>query len=265
MIDIDYKNGIKILLDEYKDVLDEEIKKGLIWRYKIEDRKLSYEDQQGLLKDIIVQLLVQGRSAKGIETQLNNIKEIIGEWSIENIEKNLDSLGMSDRKIQRLTEILQHLKSSSIDDWIIELHEDNNHIPRMGLKSDDDFLKTHGFYEHIPVDRHTQRFLFRTGIIRWYLKRNNDDVLTLFAGAYEGKYRLFQKIVVAFCKKFCSDVYIQTPNGELRLAENPGILDIVIWRHCGENENLGCRNICGNRPKCNECVLKGACLWYILR
>ncbi len=87
MIDIDYKNGIKSLLGEYKDVLNEEIREGLIWRYKIENRKLTYEDQQRLLEDIITQLLVQGRSAKGVETQINNIKEIIGQWSIENIKK----------------------------------------------------------------------------------------------------------------------------------------------------------------------------------
>ncbi|RLG90053.1 MAG: hypothetical protein DRO36_06725 [Candidatus Hecatellales archaeon] len=267
MIAIDYKKGIKILLDEYKEALNEEIRKGLMWRHKIENRRLSYEDQQELLKDIIAQLLVQGRGAKGVGTQINNIEEKIGGWSIENVEKNLDSLGMSDRKVEKLTKILQYLKDNSISDWIIKLHEDNDQMRdmelSMGLKSDDDFLKDHGFYEHVPVDRHTQRFLFRTGIIQWYLKRN-DDVLTLFAGTYEEKYKLFQKIMVAFCKKFCDDIYVQTPSGELRLAENPGILDIVIWRHCGEDEELGCRNICGNRPKCNECVFKEACLWYKL-
>lgn len=265
MIDIDYKNGIKILLDEYEEVLNEEIKRGLIWRYKIENRKLSCEDQQELLKDVIAQLLVQGKSAKGVEIQINNIKEVIGEWSTKNVEKNLDTLGMSNRKIQKLKDILQYLKSNSIADWIIKLHEDRNHIPSMGLKSDDDFLKSHGFYEHIPVDRHTQRFLFRTGIIQWYLKKNNDDVLTLFSETYEKKYKFFQKIVVALCEKFCDDVYIQIPDVKLRLAENPGILDIVIWRHCGEDENLGCRNICGNISRCNECVFKEACLWHLLK
>lgn len=266
-IDIDYKHGIKGLLEEYyKDALNEEIKKGLKWRHKIESRKLSHADQQELLKDIIAQLLVQGRGAKGVETQINNIKGIIGEWSVESIERNLCCMGMSNRKIEKLKIILQYLKSNSICDWIIGLHEGNNSIPRMGLKSDDDFLKTHGFYEHIPVDRHTKRFLFRIGVIHWYLKRDSGDVLTLFrTGAYEEKYKLFQKIVVAFCKKFCDDVYIPTPSGELRLAENPGILDIVIWRHCGEDEKLGCRNICGNRPRCDECVFKEVCLWYILR
>jgi len=172
---------------------------------------------------------------------------------------------MSNRKIQKLSEILQYLKSNSIAVWVIKLHEDNNHIPRMGLKSDDDFLKSHGFYEHLPVDRHTQRFLFRTGIIQWYLKKDNDDVLPLFAWDYESKYKLFQKIGVVFCKEFCDDIYIQFPDGKLRLAENPGILDIVIWRHCGEDENLGCRNICGNIPRCNECIFKEACLWHILK
>lgn len=93
----------------------------------------------------------------------------------------------------------------------------------------------------------------------------DNDVLTLFAGDYGRKYKLFRKIVVVFCKKFCDDISIQVSNRKLRLAENPGILDIVIWHYCGEDENLGCRNICGNTPVCNECVFKGACLWYILR
>lgn len=79
IIDIDYKHRIKSLLDEYKDVLNEEIKKGLKWRHKIENGKLSDADQQELLKDIIAQLLVQGRGAKGVETQINNIEGIIGE------------------------------------------------------------------------------------------------------------------------------------------------------------------------------------------
>ena len=89
MIAIDYKKGIKILLDEYKEALNEEIRKGLMWRHKIENRRLSYEDQQELLKDIIAQLLVQGRGAKGVGTQINNIEEKIGGWSIENVEKNM--------------------------------------------------------------------------------------------------------------------------------------------------------------------------------
>ena len=46
MIDIDYKNGIKILLDEYKDVLDEEIKKGLIWRDTKNSLQKSPDDEE---------------------------------------------------------------------------------------------------------------------------------------------------------------------------------------------------------------------------
>jgi len=261
-----YRNGIKNLLERYRETIDKEVEEGIEWRLKIiEAGKLSDEDYQKLLKDIVAQLLVQGRGAKGVETQINKIENIIGEWRIENVERNLDNMGMSDGKKQKLKEILQYLENNPISKWIIKLHEGSNQIPRMGLKSDDDFLKTHGFYEHIPIDRHTQRFLFRTGIIHWYLKRSSDDVLDLFGGAYGQKYKLFQKIIVEFCRNFCNDIEILFPNGGLNLAENPGIFDIIIWRHCGEDENLGCKNICGNKPKCDKCVFKEACLWYSLR
>jgi len=91
MIDINYKNGIKILLDEYKKVLNKETKKGLVWRYKLRNRKLSCKDQQDLLKNVIAQLLVQGRGLKGVETQINNIKELIKKCNVENVEKTLDT------------------------------------------------------------------------------------------------------------------------------------------------------------------------------
>lgn len=55
----------------------------------------------------------------------------------------------SNRKIEKLKIILQYLKSNSICDWIIGLHKGNNSIPRMGSKSDDDFL-LFGFLSIIP-------------------------------------------------------------------------------------------------------------------
>lgn len=176
---------------------------------------------------------------------------------------------MSDKKMQKLKAILQYIKDHSIRDWVNTLQKEGDNIPRMGPKSDDDFLKSHGFYERVPVDRHTQRFLFRTGIIHWYFKSNvgknsKEDILTLFGRGYEKKYRLLQKILVEFCKAFGDDAYLLSPIGKLRLSENPGIIDIMIWRHCGENKKLGCRNICGSKPECNICVFRETCLWNML-
>ncbi len=262
---LEYEEGIKRLLKEYSNLVREEIKKGCRWRQKIESGRLSVTEQETLLKEICGQLLVQGRGAKSVRTQINRIEKVIGKWSIENIERNLDAIGMLNKKIQKLNRILQYLKNNTISDWVMRLHHGDNGIPCMGLKSDDDFLKTHSFYEHVPVDRHTQRFLFRTGIVYWYLKKNDDDILTLFGGEYEKKYKLFQKIIVEFCKVIGQSINIPSSYGKLNLAKNPGILDIVIWRHCGEDEKLGCKNICGNRPKCNKCILREICLWYILR
>jgi len=229
-----YKKGIKKLLSEYSAVVKKDIEYGVECRRKIQNKKLSATDQENLLKDICGQLLVQGRGSKGVGTQLDIIEEKIQEWSIENLERNLDNIGMSDRKTQKLSEILQYVKDNSISDWINALYETGDNVPRMGPKSDDDFLKSHGFYERVPVDRHTQRFLFRTGIIHWYFKSNvgensKEDILTLFGIGYEEKYRLFQKILVEFCKGFGDDIYILSPIGKLRLSENPGIIDIMIW------------------------------------
>ena len=264
-----YKEGIKKLLSEYSDVVKKEIEYGVGWRRKIESGKLSATDQENLLKDICGQLLVQGRGSKGVGTQLDSIKEKIKQWDIKNLERNLGNIGMSDRKTQKLGEILRYVKANSISDWINALCGEGGNIPRMGPKSDDDFLKSHGFYERVPVDRHTQRFLFRTGIIHWYFKSNvgknsKEDILTLFGIGYEEKYRLLQKILVEFCKAFGDDVYIPSSIGNLRLSENPGVIDIVIWRHCGEDKKLGCRNICGSKPECNICVFREMCLWNML-
>lgn len=262
---INFRNGVIKLLAEYKDIVKEEVKEGIGWRRKIEKNMLSDNDFQTLLKHICSQLLVQGRGAKGVETQIDSIEERIGQWSIKNIKKNLGNMGMSDRKMRKLKEILRYLSNNSVNEWIIGLHKGISNIPHIGLKSDDDFLKNHGFYEHVPIDRHTQRFLFRTGILHWYLKRNNKEILILFQGTYNQKYELFQKTLVEFVKEFCGDIYVSLQNAKLPLAENPGILDILIWRHCGEDEFLGCKNICGSKPKCDKCVLKEACLWYLLR
>lgn len=225
-IRLDYRNGILKLLEEYNNIIIKEIKEGAVWREKIEKNKLSEIDKQVLLKDICAQILLQGRSSKGVRTQLRKIDNIIEEWKIDNVKNNIDSIGMSRRKRKKLQKILNYLKNNSLDKWIIELHKGNDKIPHIGLKSDDDFLKSHGFFEHIPIDRHTQRFLFRTGIIYWYLKENNDDIMILLQGSYIQKYKLFQKIITKFCETYCSDIYISSPIGKLNLAKNKGIFDL---------------------------------------
>lgn len=263
-INLDYKEGVRKLLAEYEQVIYEEIKKGLEWREKIENNELSQKDCEKLLKHICGQILVQGRGAKGVETQIKKIERMIGQWNIENLEKNLNNIGMSERKREKLKKILEYLKEHGIRKWIMDLHNDNKSTPSMGPKSDDDFLKTHGFYEHIPIDRHTQRFLFRTGILHWYFKSSGDDVLNILGG---NSYVIFKRALISFCKTFGDDIYFEVPDkGKLlKLADNPGILDIVIWRHCGEHEKLGCKNICGRTPKCSECIFKEHCLWNMLQ
>jgi len=263
-VKIEYREGIKRLLYEYSDLLKEEIKDGSIWREKIECERLSKEDKECLLKDLCSQILVQGRSSRGVTTQIIDLEKTIQKWDIENFEGNLSNIGMSEKKKEKLRAIINYMKENSISSWIKELHKGGNSVPRMGPKSDDDFLKDHGFYEHVPIDRHTQRFLFRTGIIHWYLKKgvgSKEDILALFGINYEEKYKLFQRILVEFCKVFCDDVYAPSPKGELRLSENPGIIDIAIWRHCGEDIKHGCKNICGNIPKCDKCGFSETCLW----
>jgi len=263
-MNIDYKEGIKKLVEEYRDTVEKIVKEKNKCREKIENNNLSEEDYKKLLKRVVRQIINTGMRAKTVERLIKEFeKEIGGEWSIENIEKNIDKLRIANRKKEKLKKILGDIKGNSIRDWIIKLHnKDDNAIPTMGLKSDDDFLKELGFYEHVPIDRHIKRFLFRAGIIHWYFKEKSekgDNISKLFNG-YRDSYRLFQKIMKAFCKEFCDDITICG----LKLSENPGILDMIIWRHCGESEEHGCKNICGSEPKCDECVFKESCLHYLL-
>lgn len=262
---IDYRDGIKRLIKEYEPVTRSKIAEGVKWRGKIESNTLSSDERENLFRNIIGQILVQGRNAKGVETQLDKIEEKIRNWSLENIEKNIDDIikrkdkkGRITRKYALASAILEHLRENNICKWILGLLEVDADIPHLGPKSDADFLKEHGFYERVPIDRHTQRFLFRTGALHWFFKKHSsEDVYTIFAGSYQQRIRLLEKCLVEFCKEFCSDVSIE----KLNLSENPGILDIIIWRHCGEDEKLGCANICGIEPKCNICVFRETCLW----
>ncbi|WP_457752618.1 hypothetical protein [Thermococcus sp.] len=267
-IDLSYKEGLRKLVEEYRKNekyrknLDKKVDECLKWKEKIETDKLSQEKHEHLLKDIVEQLLLQGRGSKGVKTQLEKIEEIIGQWSIENLEKNLDNLGMSNKKKEKLKRILEYLKEHEVTEWIKRLDNNDMFVPRLGPKSDEDFLKEHGFFGHVPVDRHTKRFLFRTGILHWYLKKNekNADVLKIF----EEDYEVFKRAIIEFCKTFGDNIKIGKKK-KLKLAENPGIFDIVIWWHCGEDNEEGCRNICGRYPRCNECVFKEHCLWYRIK
>lgn len=258
-MDIDYTEVIGKLLNDYSGLIEEKIENGSTWRLKIEKDKLSKIDEEKLLRDICEQLLLQGRNSKGVATQISSIEKRIPEWNIESLEKELNKLGMSDMKRGKLKDILHYSKEHSVCRWVNELNKERDNIPRMGPKSDDDFLKEHGFFEHIPVDRHTQRFLFRRGILNWFfmnadLKRPEEDILTLFGVDYYKKYYLFQKVLIEFCRKFASKVYFTSSKGKLLLSENPGIIDFAIWAH---------RKVCGRFPECNKCTFNETCLEYM--
>lgn len=274
---IEYKKGIKKLWKEYSNAIKDDLKKGFDWRQKIENERLTADEQNTLLEDILKQILIQGRGSKSVTPQVNRLKEEIKPWDIENLIRNLDRIfepkeGRKNRKREKFNEILYYIKDNSISNWILELHKNNNNIPHMGPKSDDDFLKDHGFYEHVPVDRHTMRFLFRTGILHWYFKNIENknskerwDILTLFNLNYENKYKLFRKILEEFCKEFCDEIRPLNSSKNVRFSNNPGIIDLIIWRHCGEDDSLGCKNICGDKPKHDKCVFRETCLLTLLK
>ena len=180
-----------------------------------DDVKKNLEKYRELKGKNVKVILENGKYIDIIET---NEKSNI----ISNSAKSTRAVGKkqtNDGK-EKLKKILEYIRDNSIRDWIIKLHnKDDNTIPTMGLKSDDDFLKELGFYEHVPIDRHIKRFLFRTGIIHWYFKEKSEkgeDISKLFNNNV-GSYRLFQEIMIAFCKEFCGDITIYG----LKLSENP--------------------------------------------
>lgn len=274
---LDFRSGFKKLVEEYGQAVTEKINECLQLKHNIENRNLSLDFRKEVFRTIINQIILQGRSADVTDKIMEEIEEekSFKDGKIEWLPKYfLDEEAegtkilrqgpkklISNKKKEKIIEISKQLRFQPITDWIVDLHNRRRRGKTcMGPKSDDDFLKGHGFFDRVPIDVHSKRFLFRTGILHYYSKKEQHNPSKFFSTNYYKQYEVFQDALVSFCRDSLSGMEV----GGFNLAENPGVVDLIIWRHCAESEKHGCRNICGDQPKCDKCCFKDSCLQYLL-
>ncbi|KXA90830.1 hypothetical protein AKJ57_03530 [candidate division MSBL1 archaeon SCGC-AAA259A05] len=120
----------------------------------------------------------------------------------------------------------------------------------MGEKERDLYLRDVGYLDRIPIDKHEMRFILRTGIYH-SCSRDSFDPL---------EKEDLQNSLKVFCKEYLDGVYFKN----LKLSENPTIVDKIIWYHCAKSSPA--LNVCGSRPKClkdyQSCPFTGGCLFF---
>jgi thermostable 8-oxoguanine DNA glycosylase len=116
----------------------------------------------------------------------------------------------------------------------------------LGKKGRDDYLRDYGYWDRIPIDRHEMRFIIRSGIYHACSTKDKSDHL---------EESDLQDALTRFCSIFLKGYAIEGIN----LGSAPGIVDLFIWSFSAEDRY----NICGANPRCDDCILKCACLYAL--
>jgi len=116
----------------------------------------------------------------------------------------------------------------------------------LGEKGRDNYLRDFGYWDRIPMDRHEMRFIIRSGIYHACSTKDKSDHLEKSD---------LHAALTSFCTKYLKGYVAE----EIELGGAPGIVDIFIWSFSAEDRY----NICGASPKCEECSLKGVCLYAL--
>ncbi len=204
------------------------------WYYKISDGEMN--ELSGLVDEYGVEGLVNGEGKRRLLDLVNAI-----------LKKRIRD---PSRIIKKLEILLDELKASNLQKWSEDLYglalDDRTKI--LGTKGRDNYLRDIGYWDRIPMDRHEMRFIVRTGIFHACSSEGKNDPL---------KREHLQEALSEFCRRYLKGFIID----EIDLGDSPGILDVFIWWYCSR-EGL---NICGDQPKCDECLLRNSCLYSLIR
>ncbi len=234
------------------------------------------------LNVVLEAIITQGWFQLGLLNKLNNIlskynKRIglsngnVGFRDLDLLIDLCNNLSSSNKVWKEVADALSQLKnalveSGSLKNWADKLHEVTNkyiegeiskqaweyhpyRIRRLGFKGTCDVLKTLGYLDMVPIDRHEKRFQIRTGIALRYGPSGmslEDDRFYIIA-------------LRRYCFENLRDVEIL---GE-SLGFSPGIVDWIIW-HFSCEKAPGCKGICASNPKCSICPVKDLCYYYYL-
>ena len=117
----------------------------------------------------------------------------------------------------------------------------------LGEKGRDDYLRSCGYWDRVPMDRHEMRFIIRTGIYHVCSIKGRNDPL---------QKESLQNALARFCSNYLKSYTIFG----IDLGNAPGIVDTFIWSFCSRRRY----GICGSVPRCGECPLKETCLYAIV-
>ena len=176
---------------------------------------------------------------------------------IEKLQKILRKHLNHEKKIAKVQEHYNFIKKSSVFEWFKQLDAG---VISMGRKSDDDFLKGFGHYERIPIDRFYPPFLIRTGLLYDYIEKYKVDPALFMGNLANAKaYNAYRTLVTTLSKDCLQGIIV----GDFELTEKPGIVDLYIWKHCASSDKAN--DICGNIPKCSDCVILRYCHYGTLQ
>jgi len=237
----DFRNVVSILLGEYEDHL-----------------KVNRRPRDTMIfRTFVSSVVTQAR--RGVETTLQNIEKDnnFKGWSpiafaTPEGEKLLKKYVGHKSKINKILEQSKRMADQGLKEWIEDLRNDKISI---GQKTKDDFLKEIGLLEYFPIDRYYPPFLARTGFLYKYLDEKKLDPGPFMRGLGDGDcYNAYKGMMIDLCKRELKGL---KHNG-LDLSDNPGIVDMIIWRHCAA-EDSEAFEICGKSPRCSECKIKALC------
>lgn len=195
-------------------------------------------------------------STKLLERFGLNLQEIV-DWGEHRLAKEI---GMGRRKNKKVVELCRYIIHiggvTPFCAWVKSLHSGEDAFS-LGPKSDEDFLKCLGYFQHFPVDTLTARFFDRVGLLKYAAKKYDTVINPLGTDRYERLHELMIRVYLE-----AGDTILRIGGKEYPVKNNLGLIDILVWLHCNENKRYREESICRSKPLCKKCNLTTHCAFY---
>jgi len=259
-----FRQGFKHFIDKYRKETDEKIDEWLSYKAGLKNDANYRKAFQLIIKSIISRSWYLTGLLEKFKTQFPEERWKPTFFESAEVKKALSDLkhrntGDVGKKVQSF---LDQLSEMSVDEWLrgrlkharekdAGARVKDGFLKEVGIgeKGRDDVLRTVGFFDRVPIDRHERRFQIRTGIFHYCSEWDADPESDI-------SYRIS---LANFCSRYLKGVKVKN----LDMGKNPGILDGIIFNFCSNKRH----NICGDKPNCQRCILAEhkACLLDMLK
>jgi thermostable 8-oxoguanine DNA glycosylase len=214
-----------------------------------ENKNLLQKDPNSLkaLRTIVELIKTNGwrlKLPRGFDSKWNSFVNSTGtNFRTSTAKKELIKL-VGDRKKKSIEQLLKYPTLRQFTDVLYNLAKQGK-TEVLGEKGRDNYLRDFGYWDRIPIDRHEMRFIIRSGIYHACSSDKSDPL----------EKSDLQAALNIFCANYLKGHIVE----EIDLGNAPGIVDIFIWSFSAEDRY----NICVIPPKCENCNLKGVCLYAL--